>query len=86
LEAVIEAPKSHEKKEEKPIKRKPKTEAEERRLRASDIRKGKDYDIKPEYTPEELEEIAKQQELDAKATWYEEEVDFDEFENYYEEE
>ncbi|TFG82127.1 MAG: transcription termination/antitermination protein NusA, partial [Erysipelotrichales bacterium] len=33
LEAVIEAPKSHEKKEEKPIKRKPKSEAEERRLR-----------------------------------------------------
>lgn len=86
LEAVIEAPKSHEKKEEKPIKRKPKTEAEERRLRASDIRKDKDYDIKPEYTPEELEEIAKQQELEAKATWYEEDVDFDEFENYYEEE
>ncbi len=86
LEAVIEAPKSHEKKEEKPIKRKPKTEAEERRLRASDIRKDKDYDIKPEYTPAELEEIAKQQELEAKATWYEEDVDFDEFENYYEEE
>jgi len=86
LEAVIEAPKSHEKKEEKPVKRKPKSEAEERRLRASDIRKDKDYDIKPEYTPEELEEIAKQQELEAKATWYEEDVDFDEFENYYEEE
>jgi N utilization substance protein A len=86
LEAVIEAPKTHEKKEEKPIKRKPKTEAEERRLRASDIRKDKDYDIKPEYTPEELAEIAKQQELEAKNTWYEEEIDFDEFENYYEEE
>ena len=86
LEAVIEAPKTLEKKEEKSIKRKPKTEAEERRLRASDIRKGKDYDIKPEYTPEELEEIAKQQELEAKATWYADEVDFDEFENYYEEE
>jgi N utilization substance protein A len=86
LEAVIEAPKSHEKKEEKPIKRKPKTEAEERRLRASDIRKDKDYTVKPEYTPEELEEIAKQQELEAKATWYDEDVDFDEFENYYEEE
>lgn len=86
LEAVIEAPKTLEKKDEKAIKRKPKTEAEERRLRASDIRKGKDYDIKPEYTPEELEEIAKQQELEAKATWYADEVDFDEFENYYEEE
>lgn len=86
LETVIDAPKTLEKKDEKPIRKKPKSEAEERRLRASDIRKDKDYDIKPEYTPEELEEIAKQQELEAKNTWYEEEIDFDEFEDYYEEE
>ncbi len=85
LETVIDAPKTLEKKDEKPVRRKPKADAEERRLRASDIRKDKDYDIKPEYTPEELEEIAKQQEIEAKNTWYEEEIDFDEFEDFYEE-
>lgn len=73
------------KKEE--IKKKPrKGEEEERRLRPSEIKKDKDYEIKIEYTPEELAEIEKQQALDAANATWEQEVDYDEYEAFYEEE
>lgn len=71
------------KKEE--IKKKKKvSDEEERRLRASELNKDKDYEIKIEYTDEELAEIAKQQELES-STW-EEEVDYDEYDAFYDEE
>lgn len=73
------------KKEE--IKKKPrKGEEDERRLRPSEIKKDKDYDIKIEYTPEELAEIEKQQALDAANATWEQEVDYDEYEAFYEKE
>jgi len=73
------------KKEEKEKKRaKPET-AEERKLKSSEIRKDKDYDVKIEYTEEELKLIEQQEQEEKNAPW-EEEVDYDEFEEYYEDE
>ncbi|MPM65062.1 hypothetical protein SDC9_111954 [bioreactor metagenome] len=76
--------KAPEKKEKVFYKRKKDGEAvDERKFKSIDIRKEKDYDIKPEYSPEELAEIeAKQQELEN--TWVDDEIDFDEFDEYYE--
>ena len=66
-----------------PARKYKETEVEERKLKSSEIRKEKDYDIKPEYSADELAEIeAKQQELEN--SWIEEEIDFDEFDEYYE--
>ena len=72
------------KKEDKyPARKYKDNEAEERKLKSIEIRKEKDYDIKPEYSADELAEIeAKQQELEN--SWIEEEIDFDEFDEYYE--
>lgn len=67
-------------------KRRKKGEEEERRLRPSELKKDKDYEIKIEYTPEELAEIARQQALEAENATWEEEVDYDEFEEFYENE
>jgi len=67
------------------LKRKTKKqEEEERRLRPSELKKDKDYDIKIEYTEEELAEIALKDAVENKQ--WEEDVDFDEFEDYYENE
>lgn len=67
------------------LKRKTKKqEEEERRLRPSELKKDKDYDIKIEYTPEELAEIALKDAVENKQ--WEDEIDFDEFEDYYEDE
>ena len=65
------------------IKRRKDAEAEERKFKSIEIRKEKDYDIKPEYSPEELAEIeATQEELES--TWVNDDIDFDEFDEYYE--
>ncbi len=65
------------------VKRKTKKqEEEERRLRPSELKKDKDYDIKIEYTEEELAEIALKDAVENKQ--WEDEIDFDEFEDYYE--
>jgi len=67
------------------LKRKTKKqEEEERRLRPSELKKDKDYDIKIEYTEEELAEIALKDAVENKQ--WEDEIDFDEFEDYYEDE
>jgi len=67
------------------LKRKTKKqEEEERRLRPSELKKDKDYDIKIEYSEEELAEIALKDAVENKQ--WEEDVDFDEFEDYYEDE
>lgn len=68
----------------KPLpKKKSKKEEEERKLRAADLRKDKDYEIKVEYTEEELAEIEKQNQVEA---FVEEEIDYDQFDEYYEDE
>jgi N utilization substance protein A len=70
--------------EPKPVvkKKTKKQEEEERRLRASELKKEKDYEIKIEYTEEELAEIARQE---AQATQWDD-IDLDEFEDFYEDE
>ena len=83
FEAIADNKPVPEKKE--PLKRKTKKqEEEERRLRGSELKKDKDYEIKIEYTEEELAEIARSEAAE-KSQW-EDEIDFDEFEDYYEDE
>ena len=65
-------------------KRGKKKDEEERKLRSIDIKKDKDYDIKPVYSEEELEEIRLREEQEALEA-YSSDVDYDEFEDYYEE-
>jgi transcription termination/antitermination protein NusA len=66
-----------------PKKKTKKQEEEERRLRASELKKEKDYEIKIEYTEEELAEIARQE---AEAKYQYDDLDLDEFEEFYEDE
>lgn len=84
FEAIADnKPAATEKKE--PFKRKTKKqEEEERRLRPSELKKDKDYEIKIEYTEEELAEIALRDAVENKQ--WDDEIDFDEFEDYYEDE
>ena len=84
LEVLAEGGRPIEKQEKPFPKRKKEVEAEERKYKSIDIRKEKEYEIKPEYSPEELAEIeAKQSELEN--SWVDDEIDFDEFDEYYEE-
>ncbi|SJZ97546.1 transcription termination factor NusA [Anaerorhabdus furcosa] len=70
---------------EKPdFKKRKKKDEEERKLRSIDIKKDKDYDIKPVYSEEELEEIRMREEKEALEA-YNNEIDYDEFEEYYDE-
>ena len=65
-------------------RRRRKGEEDERRLRASELKKDKDYDIKPEYTDEELEEIELAQEMEDENSWInDDDIDFDEYDDYY---
>ncbi|MFV0479715.1 MAG: transcription termination factor NusA [Anaerorhabdus sp.] len=71
-----------EKKDDKRKKKKEKDE-EERKSRAIDLKKDKDYEIKPVYSEEELEEIRMREELESNDNYSE--IDYDEFEDYYDE-
>ncbi|CAM3574544.1 transcription termination factor NusA [Erysipelothrix urinaevulpis] len=51
----------------------------------SELLKEKEYEIVPEYSDDELEEIRKRQE-EEESSWYEEEIDFDLFDEFYDEE
>lgn len=84
LEEIVDAPKMLDDKSKlKPKKRKEKEE-EERRLRASELLKDKEYEIKIEYTEEELEEIERQKALE-NSEW-EEEINYEDYEDFYEDE
>jgi len=77
------------KKEEKPEfkKRRKNKEDEERRVRSEDLEK-KEYsdDFKPVYSDEELEEIEAQEAMEEENSWInDDDIDFDEYEDYYEE-
>ncbi len=75
------------KKEQTAVKRKYKDKEEhEPKIDVVEILKHKDYEIKPEYTEEELEEIRRQEEDERASSWIEDDIDFDEFDDYYEEE
>ena len=73
------------KKEETKVikKRHKKNDENDRRLRASDLNHDKDYEIKPEYTDEELEEIAQDQAEEEANSWINDDIDFDAYDDYY---
>jgi len=65
-------------------KRRKKKDDDERRLRPEELDTDKEYEIKPEYTEEELEEIARAQEEEEADSWInDDDIDFDEYDEYY---
>lgn len=75
------------KEEQVTAKKRKKKEDDERRVRAEDLEK-KEYsdDVKPIYSDEELEEIEAQQKEEEENSWInDDDIDFDEYEDYYEE-
>lgn len=75
------------KREEKPAdkKRKRKNAEDEHRLRAKDMQKDQEHALKVEYSEEELEEIRRQEEEESAGSWINDDIDFDEYEDYYDE-
>lgn len=74
-------------KSEEHVASKPKfkrVEEEPKRKPTFDLNK-KDYELKPIYTEEELEEIARQEAEEQEKDWINDDIDFDEFDKYYEE-
>lgn len=67
----------------KPRWKKESDEEEKRRKPTFDLKK--DYELKPIYSEEELEEIAKREAEEKANDWINDEIDFDEFDEYYEE-
>lgn len=63
---------------------KSKEREEDRKIKLADMLRDKDYSIRPEYSEEELEEIRRQEELESQ-DWYEDDIDYDEFDSYYDE-
>lgn len=59
-------------------------EKEERRKPTFDLNK-KDYDMKPIYSEEELAEIEREEREIEESDWIHDEIDFDEYDKYYEE-
>ncbi len=76
------------KKEEKVTKKRKKKDDEDRRLRGEDLEKKEyDDDVKPTYSEEELEEIRQQEEELEEDSWInDDDIDFDEYDEYYDEE
>ena len=76
------------KKEEKTeTKKRKKKEDTERRVRAEDLEKKEyDEDVKPFYSEEELEEIEAEEQALEDNTWINDDIDFDEYDEYYDEE
>ncbi|MDO4501461.1 MAG: transcription termination factor NusA [Erysipelotrichaceae bacterium] len=76
------------KKEEKVVRKKHKKGEDDRRLRAEDLQhKDYDEDVKPFYSEEELEEIRLQEEELEEGSWInDDDIDFDEYDEYYDEE
>ena len=70
-------PKTFEKRDDR---RKKKKEEEEHKLRSIDIRKDLDYEIKPLYSEEELEEIRRQEEEEA-LSQYDDYMDYEEYDD-----
>lgn len=71
--------------EVKEYKKRKNVKEDDRKLRPKDLKKDKDYELKPVYSEEELEEIRKNQELEEANSWIEDEIDFDEYDEFYEE-
>ena len=75
------------KQEEKPSYKKAKKyeDKEEPKRKATFDLTNKDYELKPIYSEEELEEIANQEQQEAENDWINDDIDFDEYDKYYEE-
>ena len=71
---------------EKTFKKRKNKDDEERRIRAKDLLKDREYDIKPMYSEEELEEIENTSDEELAKSWIEDEIDFDEYDEYYDHE
>ena len=76
------------KKEDSAVKKKKKkSDEDDRRMRAEDLEKKEYGEIKPEYSEEELEEIEAMEQEEDESSWInDDEIDFDEYDEYYEEE
>lgn len=76
------------KKEEKVTKKRKKKDDDDRRLRGENLEKKEyDEDVKPTYSEEELEEIRQQEEELEEDSWInDDDIDFDEYDEYYDEE
>ena len=79
---------SNKKEEKAPVKKRKKKDEEDRRLRSEDLEKKEyDDDVKPTYSEEELEEIRQQEEELEENSWInDDDIDFDEYDEYYDEE
>lgn len=91
LETILEAKKEDAPKA-KPKKKKKKTDEDQLFVEDEPITKPtfdpneKDYELKPIYTEEELAEIEAAQEQEQEKDWvYDDDIDFDEFDDYYDE-
>lgn len=82
FEKFAEASTTTQEEPKRSYRKKTTSENEERRVRMN-IRDIK-YEVKPEYTEEELLEIEENEA--AENAWYDDEIDFDEYESYYDEE
>ena len=56
---------------------------EDRKLRPAELKKDKDYEFKPIYSEEELEEIKRNEEVDEYEFY--DDIDYDEFDEFYDE-
>lgn len=65
------------------FKKKFKSEEEERRVRLNI--KDLQYEVMPEYSEEELEEIKRNEMLEKESEWYNNDIDYDEYDEYYDE-
>lgn len=75
------------KQDEKPAYKKYKKyeDKEEPKRKATFDLSNKDYELKPIYSEEELAEIASQEQQEAENDWINDDIDFDEYDSYYEE-
>ena len=78
---------AEEKKEVVKKKKSPKKADEDRKLKPSELVKDKEAQFKIEYSDEELDEIdAYDEEIEANSWIEDDEIDFDEYDSYYDEE
>ncbi|MBQ1477150.1 MAG: transcription termination/antitermination protein NusA [Erysipelotrichaceae bacterium] len=72
--------------EKTPARRRKKKDDDDRRVRAEDLEKKEYGEIRPEYSEEELEEIRLQEEEEYENSWInDDDIDFDDYDEYYEE-
>jgi len=64
-------------------KRRKNKQDEDRKLRPAELKKDKDYEFKPIYSEEELEEIKRNEEVDEYEFY--DDIDYDEFDEFYDE-